>query len=98
MSRRSPHRHQYRYKGRMSAADKLRLAAAAALVLLLLAVGVLVFGQRYVVYTDDGPKLELPFFSREKQPESGDPGRIEVVLEPGAVYILSEDTAGQIRE
>lgn len=54
------------YHGRTRAQDVLRLMAALAVVLLVLAAAVLIFGQRYIVYMDDGVRLELPFFRREE--------------------------------
>lgn len=54
------------YHGRTTVQDVLRLIVTLAVVLLILAAAVLMIGQRYIVYTDDGVRLELPFFQREE--------------------------------
>lgn len=54
------------YHGRTTAQDVIRLIVALAVVLVVLAAAVLMIGQRYIVYTDDGVRLELPFFQREE--------------------------------
>jgi len=53
------------YHGGATARDVLKLVAALLTVLLVLAGFALMIGQRYIVYTDDGVRLELPFFQRE---------------------------------
>lgn len=76
-------RSYHTYRGRMSAADKLRIAAGILLLLLLLVTGGLLFGQRYIVYTQDGLRLDLPFLQQE-QPgrEEEVPPQVTVVVEP----------------
>lgn len=71
------------YRGRATATDKLRVVAIVLFVLVLLAVAALLVGQRYIVYTDDGIRLELPFLEREetKRPPE-DLENLEVVVEP----------------
>lgn len=71
------------YRGRSTTTDKLRVIAITLFVLVLLAIAALLIGQRYIVYTDDGIRLELPFLEREepKQPPE-DLENIEVVVEP----------------
>ena len=71
------------YRGRSTTTDKLRVIAIVLFVLVLLAVAALLIGQRYIVYTDDGIRLELPFLDREeaKQPPE-DLENLEVVVEP----------------
>lgn len=54
------------YHGRTTARDALKLIIVLLVLLLLLAAAVLMFGQRYIIYTDDGVRLELPFFQREE--------------------------------
>lgn len=72
------------YKGRSTANDKLRVVAMALLLLVILALAALFWGQEYLVYTDNGLRLELPFFQREKPEEEPlDPDKLEVVLEEG---------------
>ncbi len=48
----------------------LKLVVALLVVLLVLAVVALSVGQRYIVYTDEGVRLEIPFFRREVPPEA----------------------------
>ena len=54
------------YHGRITVQDVLKLVAALLALLLVLAGAGLMFGQRYIIYTDDGVRLELPFFHREE--------------------------------
>lgn len=54
------------YHGKATVRDVLKLIAALLAVLLVLAAAGLMFGQRYIIYTDDGVRLELPFFRREE--------------------------------
>lgn len=70
------------YHGRTGAQDVLRLIVALGIVLLMLAAAVLVFGQRYIVYMDDGVRLELPFFRREEPSASVSSVDPEVVQLP----------------
>ena len=73
------------YRGRKTFTDILRIIAVVLLILVVLGGGLLLFGQRYLVYRDGGVTLELPFLHREKgdssQPELGD---ISVVVRPSA--------------
>ncbi len=73
------------YRGRKTFTDILRIIAVVLLILVVLGGGLLLFGQRYLVYRDGGVTLELPFFHREKgdgsQPELGN---ISVVVRPSA--------------
>lgn len=71
------------YRGRATTTDKLRVVAVALLVLVLLALAALLIGQRYIVYTDDGIRLELPFLNREEPKQNyEDLEQFEVVVEP----------------
>ena len=54
------------YRGRPGARDVLKIAAVLLALLALLSAAGLIFAQRYIVYTDDGVRLELPFFQRER--------------------------------
>ena len=54
------------YHGRVTGRDVFRLVLALLLIALVLGASGLVIGQRYLVYTDEGVRLELPFFSREE--------------------------------
>lgn len=69
------------YRGRATATDLLRILAVVLFVIVLLVCGGLMLGQEYIVYTDDGLRLELPFFQRE-EPEQDDLGEVEVIVEP----------------
>lgn len=50
------------YRGRRTITDILKFIAVALAVVVVLVLAGLYFAQRYVVYTDEGPKLELPPF------------------------------------
>lgn len=58
------------YRGRASFTDILRLIAIVLAVLVALAVALLIWGQQFVVFTDDGPQFRPPFFHSE-DPEGG---------------------------
>lgn len=79
------------YRGRRTATDVLRLIAIVLTVLVVLAVAGAFYLQKYLVYTDDGVRLELPPFLQtlrgEKEPAGGsaslpDPGDVSVVVDP----------------
>lgn len=57
------------YKGRATAAEKLRTIALILLVLVVLGAAGLFWSRRYVVQTEDGSRLELPFLHREVEEE-----------------------------
>lgn len=54
------------YRGKTSAQDAARRGLVVLIVLLLLAAAGLMAVQRYIIYTDSGIRLELPFFRREE--------------------------------
>ena len=56
------------YRGKTSAQDAARRILVLVVVLLLLAAAGLMAVQRYIIYTDSGIRLELPFFRREEPP------------------------------
>lgn len=81
------------YRGRRTITDILRFIAIALAVVVVLVVAGVVYLQRYLVYTDDGPKLELPpFLQIFRQTDSGnepadsaplpDPGSVSVIIQP----------------
>ncbi len=70
------------YRGRTTTTDKLRIVAVVLFVLVLLALGALLIGQRYIVYTDDGIRVELPFLEKEEPAPPEELTDIEVVVEP----------------
>lgn len=73
------------YHGRATVRDVLKAVLVVLVVVLVLVLAGLMLGQRYIVYTDDGVRLELPFFQREEQPPSPDQSvPVDVVQLPGA--------------
>lgn len=56
------------YQGRPGARNVLKVVACLLVLALMLVLAGLLIGQRYLVYTDDGVRLELPFFHREQTP------------------------------
>lgn len=80
------------YRGRRTVTDALKFIAVALAVIVVLVLAGVVYCQRYIVYTDEGPKLELPpfleMFRLEKEEGDGssslpDPGDVSVVIDPG---------------
>ena len=71
------------YQGRPGARDVMKIVLSVLILVLVLAVAGLMVGQRYIVYTDDGIRLELPFFSREQGSDPGSSAPVEVVQLPG---------------
>ena len=69
------------YRGRRTANELLKLIALVLGVLVVLVVGGLMLGQEYIVFTDNGVRLDLPFF-REDRPEEPDLGDVSVVVRP----------------
>lgn len=66
------------YRGRKSASDWLKWIALVLAILVVLAVAVLLWGQKYISYTDNGLRVDLPFFHSEpKQPDVGDLSVVE---------------------
>ena len=53
------------YRGRRTFHDILKWVAAILAVLVVILAGVLVFGQRYLVFRDQGVRLELPFLHQK---------------------------------
>lgn len=70
------------YRGRRTLHDILKWIAAVLAVLVVLLVAVLLFGQPFIVFTDGGPRVDLPslFGGGEAPPEQ--PGSISVVVDP----------------
>ena len=56
------------YRGRSGARGVLRFVIGMVLILVLLTGILLMFGQRYLYYTKDGVRLDLPFLKQEEQP------------------------------
>lgn len=85
------------YRGRRTITDILRfIAIALAVVVVLVLIG-LWFGQEYIVYTDDGLRLELPPFlqslRQERPEENPDPGSIHYTETPDASADSSASSA-----
>lgn len=70
------------YRGRRTIHDVLKIVAAVLAVLVVLVVLGLFLGQRYIFYSEDGLRLELPFLSREKDDHRVDPDSLNVGEEP----------------
>lgn len=70
------------YRGRGGANSWLRRIALVLFLLVLLAVGALIVGQEYIVYTDSGLRVELPFLQRDTEKQEEDLGDISVLVEP----------------
>lgn len=80
------------YRGRRTITDILRLIAVVLAVAVVLVLAGVFYLQKYLVYTDDGVRLELPpflqMFRQEEQGSTGssarpDPGNVSLVEEPG---------------
>ena len=80
------------YRGRRTLTDILRLIAILLGILVLVVLVGLVFGQRFIVYSDDGLRLELPFLQQE-EPELPEikPGDINMIERPGSSGASSEE-------
>lgn len=72
------------YHGRTTAWDVLKVVLGLLAIMLVLALVGLTIGQRYIVYTDDGVRLELPFFQREEIPPVDESAPVDIVQLPGA--------------
>ena len=69
------------YRGRRTFHDMLKWVAAVLAALVVILVGVLVFGQRYLVFRDQGVRLELPFL-HQKDDQKPDPGDVSLEVRP----------------
>lgn len=78
------------YRGRRTLTDMLTILALVLAVLVALLLGGLLLGQRYIVYTDDGFRLDLPFFQKEPDSAEAAPGDISMVERPSASSEESE--------
>lgn len=68
------------YRGRSTANEKLRVVAVVLFILVLLAGAALAFGQPYILYTDSGIRVDLPFLAQEKT-EAEDGMKFDVLIE-----------------
>ena len=72
------------YRGRTTARDILKVVVALLAVLLVILVCLFFVMQRYVVYTDGGPRLDLPFFSQsQSDPSPSVSPPVQIVEVPG---------------
>lgn len=85
------------YRGRRTLKDILRLIAIILGILVLLMGAGLLFGQRYIVYTDDGLRVEWPF-GEEKRPEPLEPGDVSVVVRPQEGHTPPEELLEETEE
>ena len=71
------------YRGRRTLTDILKIIAVVLAVLVVLLTALLLAVQRFIVYTEDGIRVDLPFFQREETPPSA-PNRenISILEEP----------------
>lgn len=78
------------YRGRRTATDVLKLIAIILGVLVVLAVAGMLYLQKYMVYTDEGVKLELPPFLQMLRGEgsSEEPGGSASLPDPGSVSVV----------
>lgn len=78
------------YRGRRTATDVLKLIAIILGVLVILAVAGMLYLQKYMVYTDEGVKLELPPFLQALRGErpSEEPGGSASLPDPGSVSVV----------
>lgn len=70
------------YRGRSTTNEKLRIVAAILAVLVGLVLAALLLGQRYIVYSDGGLRLDAPFLQEDSPPEKDLTDEITVVVEP----------------
>lgn len=85
------------YRGRRTITDILKLVAIILGVLVVLSVAGMLYLQRYLVYTDDGVKLELPPFLQMLRGEdsSKEPGGSASLPDPGSVSVVVEPDGSQ---
>lgn len=85
------------YRGRRTVTDILKLIAIILGVLVVLAVAGMLYLQKYLVYTDEGVKLELPPFLQMLRGErpSEEPGGSASLPDPGSVSVVVEPDGSQ---
>lgn len=93
------------YRGRRTVTDILKVIAGILAVLVVLAVAGVIYLQRYMVYTDEGAKLELPPFLQslrqggKKNPSDGsaslpNQGDVSVDIQPAGSQSEGQDPQG----
>ena len=84
------------YRGRTTFTDWLKRIALILAVLVVLLVAALVAGQDFISYTDDGIRVNLPFFSQMEEEPLPDPGNVNVVEgTPDALPDASQPEQGE---
>ncbi|MEM5779571.1 MAG: putative glycoside hydrolase [Lawsonibacter sp.] len=78
------------YRGRKTLNDILKFVAIVLGVLVVLVLAGLFFGQNYIVFTDSGLRLELPFLQQGEEGPA-DPGSVNVVVQPGSTQEEPEE-------
>ena len=76
---RRSHRGYSGYRGRRTSTDVLRIVAVALGALVVLVAAALFYVQNYLVYTDDGVRVDLPFGLFREEDSLPDPGNVSVV-------------------
>lgn len=80
------------YRGRTTVTDWLKRIALVLAVLVVILVAALFFGQGFLSYTDDGLRVNLPFFSQQAEPQTPDPGSVTVTEgDPAALPDASQE-------
>lgn len=67
------------YRGRKTTTEILKIIAIVLGIMVAVLLSVLFFTQNYLVYTDDGIRVELPFFSQEEQENPPDVGEVSIL-------------------
>lgn len=83
------------YRGRRTITDALKFIAVALGVIVVVVLVGIVYCQRYIVYTDEGPKLELPPFLEMFRRGKGEPNGSSSLPDPSDVSILIDPDGSQ---
>lgn len=85
------------YRGRRTVTDILKLIAIILGILVVLSVAGMIYLQRYLVYTDEGVKLELPPFLQMLRGEdsSKEPGGSASLPDPGSISVVVRPDGSQ---
>lgn len=86
------------YRGRRTINDILRLIAIVLAVLVALVLAGVFYFQKYLVYTDDGVRLDLPPFLQMFRQGGEEPGGSVSIPEPGSLSIIEQPPAGSQSE
>lgn len=84
------------YRGRKTVTDILRMIAIALAVVVVLVLAGVVYLQRYMVYTDDGVRLDLPpFLQMFRQEKPKEPGGSASLPDPSDVSLIENPVTVQ---